>query len=206
MAANAETIETPNEPAKNAEAGADKADEKGIKTFFNDAREQLEKLWTDTFGTLNERFQTTEGEVLEFVKRVELEGRGRLNKILEALKLDKWSTANAKDILSNPTKLRDEIVEQGQNFAQGSVNTLGLVTEAQFKTLTDEVAKLSDAIDKLAKQSTGATKKSVTDLAKRVKTLEDAVKKPAKKAVAKKPAAKKTAAKKPAAKKAATKK
>ena len=177
MAANAETIDTTTEPSKNP---ADKAEEKGFKTFINDARDQLEKLWTDTFGSLNGRLQSTEGDLKEFVKRVETEGRGRLNRIIEALKLEKWSNT-----LNNPSKLRDELVEQGQTLAKGSVNSLGLVTEAQFTALSEEISALAEAVAKLSKKPAGATKKSVADLAKRVKALETASKASTKKSAKK---------------------
>lgn len=165
MTANPETVETTDEIK----------DDKGIKKVWHETRGQVEKVWSDAFGQLNNRFQEAEKDVREFVKKVEVDGRKRLEHLLETLKVtgDQGLIGKIK-----ATKLSEELVETGHKVREEVEEKLSLVTGEAVEDLKVQLAAIHDKLEALEnKINARPSTKVVSDLKKRLEKLEKATKK-----------------------------
>lgn len=156
----------------------------GIKRVWTDTREQVEKVWSDAFNELNTRFQEAEHDVREFVKKVDVEGRKRLEGLLETLKLRDaalFERILPKEAAERASRVSDELREAGVKLGGEAIEKLGLVTreavDAAVEALTSELAKLTKKIDSVSrKANAAATKKALAKIEARVAKLEAAEK------------------------------
>ena len=133
----------------------------------------VEKIWNDTFTQVNARFQDAEKDVRDFVKKVESDGKERLEGLLGQLK-DQFKVEE----LLGKLKTTD-FLEQGARIGTETIERLGLVTK-------DELISLSEAVDDLAEKLKAAAKKGADSpskkdfeaLKKRVAAIEKGLKPP----------------------------
>ena len=177
---------------------------KGLMKVWNDALEQVtnrfkdvEKLWADTFQQINTRFQGAEKDARDFLKKVEVDGKKRMETV----------TTQLKDLQVEELVGRfkaSELVEQGSKFGAQTADKLGI----DLVKLNETVDKLTGRLETMTHRDT-VSRSDFDALMARVVKLEKAA---PKKATAKKAATKKAAPKKAAvkveakAKKPATKK
>lgn len=150
----------------------------GLKKMWTEAKSTVqgrfkdaEKVWNDAFAQVNTRVQGAEQDVREFVKRVEEDGRTRLQTLGKQLNVDELVG-----------KLRvAELTEQVGRITTETVEKLGLVKSADLEALRSELTKLQAEMREfksLKSKATGAaTKSTVTKLTKRVAALEAKAKK-----------------------------
>ncbi|MGM0574430.1 MAG: hypothetical protein ACQEXJ_01675 [Myxococcota bacterium] len=178
-----------------AETTQSTTDTAGLKKVWGDAVaniqhrfEAVEKIWNDTFTQVNTRLHDVNDDVREFVKKVEEDGRKRIDTIRGQLKVD--------DVVG---RIRTtDLFEQGARLTNETIERLGLATR-------EEVEGLSKKLETVRKRASSSAKtKEVKDLEKRVAALEKALGTKggsAKKSTASKSTAKKSTAKKSTAKK-----
>ena len=182
-----------------AEATTGAGPDKGVKKALNDAKSQMEKVWNDAFVQLNARFQEAEKDVRDFVKKVESDGRSRLEGLLETVGLtgDSGLIAKGKGLLQGSklgeagSKLGEELREAGSKLGEAgsklgeagsklgeeTLERLGLVAASDFEELKAEVEKLAKKLETVRRKANGApTKKALEAVSARVKALEEAAK------------------------------
>ncbi len=175
------------------------ANDKGVKKALTDAKAQVEKVWNDAFVQLNARFQEAEKDVRDFVKKVEADGRTRLEGLLETMGLtgDTGLIAKGRGLLQGSklgeagSKLSEELREAGSKLGEAgsklgeagsklgeeTLERLGLVAASDFEALKAEVDKLAKKLETVRRKANGApTKKALEALTKRVQALEEAAK------------------------------
>lgn len=187
---------TNNKTDSSTETGAT---DKGVKKAINDAKSQVEKVWNDAFVQLNARFQEAEKDVRDFVKKVEADGRSRLDGLLETVGLtgETGLIAKGKGLLQGSklgeagSKLGEELREAGSKLGEAgsklgeagsklgeeTLDRLGLVAASDFEELKAEVEKLAKKLETVRRKANGApTKKALENVSARVKSLEEAAK------------------------------
>ena len=159
----------------------DTQDAKGVKKFVNETKEQIEKVWTDTFAQLNARFQEREKDVREFLNKLEADGKKRFETLSQTVKVqlnveELLTKLKANDLVGQSTKLGEDLVDQGVKLSEEAIEKLGLARASELGALTVEFEKLSKKIETVRKKAnTAPTKKSVEELKKRVTKLEKAL-------------------------------
>ena len=138
-----------------------------VTARFKDA----EKIWNDAFDQINTRLQGAEKDAREFVKRVEEDGRTRIQTLGKQLNVD--------DLVG---KLKvNELAEQVSRITTETIEMLGLVKAEDLTELRSELTALQAELDALkafkTKANAAATKSTVTKLTKRVAALEKTAKK-----------------------------
>lgn len=169
MVAQKKTADTPHETPQ------------GVRKFMDETKEQIEKVWSQTFSQLNARFQEREQDVREFLSKLELDGRKRFDTLSHSfrdqIKVDELFTKfKSSDFVEQGSKLGEEWVEQGLKVREEAIERMGLVHKADLELVTAELAKMTKKLESVRKKaSTAPTKKSVEALVKRIATLEKAV-------------------------------
>ncbi len=154
------------------------ATDTGLKNMWTEAKATVqtrfkgaEKVWNDAFGQINTRLQGAEKDARDFVKRVEEDGRVRLQALGKQFKVED---------LAGMLKVSD-FTEQVDRIATETVEKLGLVKAEELTNLRAELqalqAKLAEFKEFKTKANSAATKSTVTKLTKRVTALEKKAKK-----------------------------
>jgi polyhydroxyalkanoate synthesis regulator phasin len=152
-----------------------------VKKFVADTKDQLEKVWTDTFSQLNSRFQEREKDVRDFLNKLENDGRKRFESLSQNVKGqlnvdDILSKLKTNDFVDQGTKIGEDIVEQGLKISEDAIDKLGFARSTEITALTTELEKLAKKVETIRKKTnTASTKKVVDALKKRVTKLEKAV-------------------------------
>ena len=156
-------------------------DAKGVKKFVNETKDQIEKVWADTFAQLNARFQEREKDVREFLNKLELDGKKRLETLSQTVKgqinvEDLLGKLKANDIVGQGTKIGEDLVGQGLKLSEDAIDKLGFARSTEISALAADFAKLAKKIETVRKKAnTAPTKKAVEELKKRITKLEKAV-------------------------------
>jgi hypothetical protein len=142
---------------------------------WSDTRGQVEKVWADAFAQLNSRFQEAEKDAREFVKKVEIDGRKRLEQLLETLKV----TGDQGLIhLIKTNKLSEDLVETGHKVREEVEERIALVNGAAIAEIKAQLTAIGEQLTALETKVGGrATTKAVADLKQRIDKLEKAAKK-----------------------------
>ena len=157
------------------------AEPKGVKKFMDETKDQIEKIWNNTFSQLNARFQEREKDVRDFLNKLELDGKTRFETISksfrEQLNVEELLTKlRSNEFLGQGSKLGEELVEQGLKVGEDAIEKLGLVRRSDLEELTGELDKVAKKIESVRKKAnSGPTKKSLEALDKRLKKLEKAL-------------------------------
>ena len=150
----------------------------GLKKVWTDTKttvqtrfKEAEKIWNDAFEQVNTRLQGAEKDARDFVKRVEEDGRTRLQGLGKQLNVD--------DLVG---RLKvNELSEQVRRITTETVEVIGLVKAEELASLREEMASLKAELDAFkaikVKANSAATKSTVTKLTKRVAALEKTAKK-----------------------------
>ena len=159
----------------------DTQDATGVKKFVNETKEQIEKIWADTFAQLNAQFQEREKDVRDFLNKLEVDGKKRFETLSQTVKgqinveelLTKLKT---NDLVGQSTKLGEDLVGQGLKISEDAIEKLGLARASELSALTADFEKLSKKMETIRKKANSApTKKSVEDIKKRLTKLEKAL-------------------------------
>lgn len=145
-------------------------DAHGIRKVFNGTVEQVqtafkdaEKSWQDAVEQLQQRVQGVEGDVREFVKKLETDGKARFETIKDQLKVD--------DLVAR-FKSRDFA-----DFTDETIERFGLAKAIDITAIQATLDKLAAKVESVRKKSTGTVpKRSFDALKKRVDQLEKALK------------------------------
>tara|TARA_B100000674_G_C37850620_1_gene919791 strand:+ start:599 stop:1156 length:558 start_codon:yes stop_codon:yes gene_type:complete len=160
---------------------AETQDATGVKKFVNETKEQIEKIWTDTFAQLNSQFQEREKDVRDFLNKLEADGKKRLETLGQTVKgqlnveelLTKLKT---NDFVGQSTKIGEDIVGQGLKLSEEAIEKLGLARASEVSALATDFEKLAKKMETIRKKANSApTKKSVDELKKRITKLEKAL-------------------------------
>ena len=154
------------------------ATDTGLKNMWAEAKATVqtrfkgaEKIWNDAFEQINTRLQGAEKDARDFVKRVEEDGRTRLQTLGKQFKVED---------LAGLLKLSD-FTEQVDRITTETVEKLGLVKAEELTNLRAELealeVKLAEFKEFKTKANSAATKSTVTKLTKRVAALEKKAKK-----------------------------
>ncbi|MDP6944600.1 MAG: hypothetical protein QF464_10655 [Myxococcota bacterium] len=154
------------------------AKDNGLKKMWTEARttvqtrfKDAEKVWNEAFTQINTRLQGAEKDARDFVKRVEEDGRTRLEAIGKQLNVDE---------LVGKLKAGDLSEQIGRVTAE-TVEMLGLVKATELAELRNELETLRSQMAEFksvkTKANGAATKSTVTKLTKRVAALEAKAKK-----------------------------
>lgn len=147
----------------------------GIKKVWGEAVstiqgrfEAVETLWNDTFAQVNTRLRGVESDVRDFVKRVEEDGRKRIETLRDQLNVD--------DLVGRVRAA--EVFEQGARFTHETIERVGLVSRDDLDSIEGRVDKLDKKLETVRKRASASAKtKDVKALEKRVAQLEKASKK-----------------------------
>ena len=127
----------------------------GAIDLVQDQVKSVEKIWSDTVDQLHTRVQGVEEDARQFVKRVETDGRERIDEFKGQF--------DSGDLLNQGSRLRQETVER-----------FGLITTADFTLLGTRVDKITTRLDTVRRKANTVTqaKKEITLLKRRTTSLE----------------------------------
>jgi polyhydroxyalkanoate synthesis regulator phasin len=152
-----------------------------VKKFVTETKDQLEKVWTDTFSQLNTRFQEREKDVRDFLNKLENDGRKRFETLSQSMREqlnvdDILAKLKTNELVDQGAKIGEDIVEQGLKISEEAIDKLGFARSSEIVALAAELEKLAQKVETVRKKaSTASTKKVVDELKKRVMKLEKAV-------------------------------
>ena len=157
-------------------------DKSGFKNTFTETKSQVEKIWNDAFSQFNVRYQSAEKELKELLAKFEQDTKSRFEALIANLELDKKAKAlfakvKSNELVGQSAKMGEEIIEQSSKLGDEAIEKLGLVRSNELDKLSEQLNKISKKVESIRMKANSApTKKSISELSKRVKTLEAALK------------------------------
>ena len=132
----------------------DTQDATGVKKFVNETKEQIEKVWADTFTQLNARFQEREKDVREFLNKLEADGKKRFETLSQTVKVqlnvdELLTKIKANELVGQSTKLGEDLFGQGLKLSEDAIEKLGLARASEINALTTDFEKLAKKIERL---------------------------------------------------------
>lgn len=135
----------------------------GAKQNVQSRVEEAHRIWNETFEQIHARLHEADKNVRDMVRRIEEDGRSRLDALRDQLKVDEMVQ-----------RLRTgEWREQGARMTHETMERLGLASYEDVENLRTEVDKLAKKVETVRKRaSESARTKEVKALERRVEELE----------------------------------
>jgi uncharacterized protein YicC (UPF0701 family) len=131
----------------------------GAIELVQDQVKSVEKIWSDTVDQLHTRVQGVEEDARQFVKRVETDGRERIDEFKGQF---------------DGARVNGDLLNQGARLRQETVERLGLITTGDLTLLGTRVDKIATRLDTVRRKANTVTqaKKEITLLKRRTTSLE----------------------------------